>query len=247
MRIALIDADVNAFQAAVTSEKPIKWDEDLWTLHAFESDVERALDNSVAAIQTATGADKVILAFSDDDRSAIWRLNVLPTYKATRAGQRSPMLRKHAVEYARSKYETITRPTLEGDDVLGILATRKTEDELVVCTIDKDLKNIPGFHYNFGKRVLFEVTEEEADRYHLFQTLVGDATDNYGGCPGIGPVAANRILEADPTWGAVVKAYEKAGLGEEHALVQARVARILRASDYNFKTKQVKLWQPSSK
>lgn len=284
-RVALIDADVNTFQSAITSEKAIDWGDGLWTLHAFEGDVETAFRNSIHAIMTATGADEAILAFSDDDRSANWRLRVLPTYKATRAGQRAPMLRKHALAFARENYETKTVPTLEGDDVLGILATstmlRKRfgkDVELVVCTIDKDLKTIPGFHYNFGKRELFEVTEEEADRWHMYQTLVGDTTDNYAGCPNMGHETALEFLNDPyiwvqyqhtfksgprkdttetrwtkeplgdrPLWDGVVSCFAKAGLGEEEALAQARVARICRASDYDFKTKQVKLWTPSSK
>lgn len=276
-RIALIDADVNAFQAAVVNEKATDWGDGLWTLHAFEEDAEKSFRDSINRIQEATGADKVILAFSDDDRSANWRLDVLPTYKATRAGQRSPMLRKYITNWARENYETISKPTLEGDDVLGILATRKGTDELVICTIDKDLKTIPGFHYNFGKRELFEVTEEQADRWHIYQTLVGDTTDNYSGCPGMGHEAAEEFLKEPyiwvqydhtfksgprmgttekrwtkeelgdrPIWEGVVSCFEKAGLGEEEALTQARVARICRASDYDFKTKQVKLWNPKS-
>jgi hypothetical protein len=48
-------------------------------------------------------------------------------------------------------------------------------------------------------------------------------------------------------WEAVVAAFEKAKLTEADALVQAQVARICRASDYDFKTKKVKLWQQPMK
>jgi hypothetical protein len=41
-----------------------------------------------------------------------------------------------------------------------------------------------------------------------------------------------------------VKAYDKAGLSEEEALTQARVARICRAEDYDRKSKKVNLWEP---
>ena len=83
-----------------------------------------------------------------------------------------------------------------------------------------------------------------ADRFHLYQTLVGDQTDNYKGCPGVGPVKAETALGANPTWASVVGCYEKAGLTEEDALVQARVARILRHGEYNKMTCEVKLWTP---
>jgi DNA polymerase-1 len=46
-------------------------------------------------------------------------------------------------------------------------------------------------------------------------------------------------------WERVVSAYEKAGLSEAEAITQARVARILRASDYDFVNKSVKLWSPN--
>ena len=47
-------------------------------------------------------------------------------------------------------------------------------------------------------------------------------------------------------WQHVLKAYAKAGLSEEEALTQARVARICRSNDYDFKTKQVILWSPNN-
>ena len=45
-------------------------------------------------------------------------------------------------------------------------------------------------------------------------------------------------------WTSIVSAYERVGLTEADALVQARCARILRHGEYNFKTKEVSLWNP---
>ena len=89
-----------------------------------------------------------------------------------------------------------------------------------------------------------EITEEYADYFHLYQTLVGDTTDGYPGLKGIGDKRATALLEKEASWETVVKAYEKAGETEEDALVQARLARILRASDYNFETREPILWSP---
>ena len=69
---------------------------------------------------------------------------------------------------------------------------------------------------------------------------MGDRADNYAGCPGVGDVTARKLLEKDCSWDTVVSAFEKVGLSEEDALVQARVARILRNTDY--KGTQVILW-----
>ena len=78
------------------------------------------------------------------------------------------------------------------------------------------------------------------------QTLTGDTVDCYPGCPGVGPVKAQRILDEDgdeyDLWLNVVMAFEKAGLTEEDALVQARLARILTTSDYNYDKEEPILW-----
>lgn len=245
MLTALIDADILAYQAAASCETPIRWDDDLWTLHAFEDEAEASFDNMMNTIIKATEADDYILAFSDSEN---WRKAVLPTYKANRSEVRKPMLLKHLRQYAKDNYSCFIRPTLEGDDVLGILATsaKPVKGDKIVCSIDKDFKTIPGRHYNFRSQTFFEITQEEADYWHLTQTLTGDATDGYSGCPGIGAVTAQKLLTQDTSWATVVKAYEKAGLCEEEALVQARVARICRAEDYDFKKKKVKLWNPQT-
>jgi DNA polymerase-1 len=77
--------------------------------------------------------------------------------------------------------------------------------------------------------------------------LTGDAVDNYKGCPGIGKKKADILLrEEGVKWKTVVDAFAKAGLDEFAALTQARVARILRAEDYNFKNEEVLLWTPTN-
>jgi DNA polymerase-1 len=78
--------------------------------------------------------------------------------------------------------------------------------------------------------------------------VLGDAVDGYSGCPGIGPKKAETVLanakDGVSPWGVIVGAYVKAGLDEEDALLQARLARILQFGDYDLKTNKVKLWEP---
>lgn len=261
MRLALIDADILAYQAAAVSEKPIDWDDGLWTLHAFEQDAITSFESSLSSLVQKVEATKYLLVFSDKDN---WRKKVLPTYKSNRAGTRKPLLLKFLREYAHKKHQCISIPELEGDDVIGIYATTKSKldpvRDIIVCSLDKDFKTIPGKHYNFGRDEFFEITEHQADKWHMVQTLTGDTTDGYAGCPGVGPVGAEKILQkaleegtpwANPQqlkeiyWKHVVAAYNKAGFGEEEALVQARVARILRAEDYDDIQKKVILWTPN--
>jgi len=137
---------------------------------------------------------------------------------------------------------------LEADDLLGITATSSKEDCIIVSE-DKDLKTIPCKIYNPAKdNKIHTITEFEADYNHMLQTLCGDAVDGYSGCPSIGPKTAEKILAECQTsadlWDATLATFKKKKLSEEVALIQAQVARICRASEYNFETKEVIPWTP---
>ena len=245
--IALLDGDIFAFEVAAAAEVATDWGDGLWTLHAQEEPAKAFLADRVQSLVEAVGADELIIALSDKTN---FRNTILPTYKANRKGIRRPMLLPILRDYLRENYEVFERPGLEGDDVLGILSTwDQLKGTKVIITKDKDFNTIPcnvyfAHHPDDGIK---SVSEEEADYFHMVQTLTGDATDNYKGCPGCGPVKAEKVLTADPDkalWEKVVAAYVKAGLCEEEALVQARCARILRACDYDFKKKEPILWTP---
>ncbi len=248
-RIALVDGDIYIFQAAVVAETPTDWGNGLWTLHADQREAEVMLHQKLYELQATVDADEVIVALSSREN---FRKDILPTYKGNRKDVRKPMLIPALRQYVQEQFQTYERPGLEGDDILGILATwdglRGTK---IIVTGDKDMYTIPGYVYMSHKHEfgIAKVSEEDARYQHMLQTLTGDTTDGYSGCPGVGPVKARKVLDAvegEPKdyWGAVVKAYEKAGLSEEEALVQARVAYILQASHYDFHNKEPILWTP---
>ena len=82
----------------------------------------------------------------------------------------------------------------EADDLIAIAATR-LKDNCVICTIDKDMDQIPGKHYNFVKKLRYTVTEEAAIRFFYRQLLTGDSVDNIIGLYGIGPKKAEAALQ----------------------------------------------------
>lgn len=248
-RIALIDADIYIYQAAVGAEVATDWGDGLWTLHADANDAEANLHAEIKRLVEVVEADEAILALSDTEN---FRKQILPTYKSNRKGTRKPMLVPFLRDSVWKNWKTYQKDGLEGDDVLGILATWPgLKGTKVIVTGDKDLYTIPGLVYMSHKPELgiTEVSHEQARYTHMMQTLTGDTTDGYTGCPGIGPVRAKRILDAakgtpKDYWSAVVNTYQKAGLSEEEALVQARVAYILRAEHFNTETKEPILWNP---
>ena len=236
----LVDGDIVAFQAAASLEHPTKYDEDTWILWASESDTKAKFDDMMETLTEKSGASDVIVAFTD---KVNFRKELCETYKANRAKQRKPMMLPMLREYCTARYRTLVYPRLEADDVLGICGTYEPLfEEPIIYSIDKDLMQIPGLHLVDDEIV--EVTPEQADYFFLKQVLTSDQADNYAGCKGIGEKRATAILDDDPTWEAVVKAYTKAGLSEEDAIFQARLARILRHGEYDMKNSKVKLWSP---
>ncbi len=236
MTLLLIDGDIIAYKAAASAEVATNWGNGQWTLHSFEPDVEVRIEDQIHKLLEAPVQDCVI-AFTDKKN---FRKDVAPYYKANRKDTRKPMLLDYAKEYMSLQYNTIMYRNLEADDVLGILGTKNRDT--IIWSEDKDLLTIPAKHWINGEVV--EITEAEANYQFLYQTLIGDSTDNYKGCPTIGPKTANKILSSGCTWEAVVEAFKSKGLSEEVALENARLARILRDGEYNTETGEVYLWQP---
>lgn len=242
---ALIDGDILVHRVAAAVEIPWEWDDDVWTLHADARLAKHLLDVEIASIREKLGGKSVAVTICLSSPNN-WRNTILPSYKSNRK-TRKPMVYKDLRAYVASTYDVAVLPTLEADDVMGIMATDPKKKNRVIVTIDKDLGTVPGVHFNPDKDAQVRViTEDEANYAHMMQTLCGDATDGYAGCPGVGPKKAETILGSGWLWPSVVAAFEKAGISEQEALVQARVARILRHGEFDPKTAEVKLWTPKT-
>jgi len=239
-RTLLIDGDIVVYQYSSTVEHEVDWGNDVWSLWADAKEAQQLILQYIDILVDETAADDFIFCFSDKDN---FRKDIDSNYKSNRKGKRKPVCYKSLKQWITDEYKTETWDRLEADDVMGIMATSTMlEGEKVIVSEDKDLKTIPGLLWRSGE--MLNISQEEADYNHLYQTLVGDATDGYPGLRGVGDKRATELLKT-PTWETVVKAFEKAGQTEADALVQARLARILRASDYNFEFDQPIIWSPA--
>jgi DNA polymerase-1 len=245
-RLLLLDGDLFAYRNAAGAEKPVDWGDGQWTLSADEG---VAVDNLEAEINETAAqlhddhwdAVEIVVCLSSPDN---YRKDLYPDYKAHRKDVRKPMALKACLDYLRSTHEVKEKPGLEADDVLGILATNPKlypDREKIIVSADKDMRTIPGLLYD--GHALHSTSLEEANLRHLIQTLSGDQADNYKGCKAIGPVKAARIAQGG--WEAVLEAFLKAGHDEAYALTMARLARILRHGEFNYKTQEPILWNPN--
>ncbi|QIG74626.1 exonuclease protein [Rhizobium phage RHph_I20] len=259
MKTLLIDADGLVYKIAFTSQHAVNWADqgmpELWTLWADEDEAWYRLRAYIEALKETFEADAAFLCLSDDRN---FRYDILATYKGNRnvnVQTMRPLLHGRLRERVQAELPNFLKPNLEADDVMGIIATcgdKIVKGDKLIVSDDKDMLTIaaPQVHFEGKLRDVCTPTEMEADRWHLRQSLTGDTVDHYDGCPGFGPVAADKVLvkfdgNVAKFWQEVVlPAYAKKGLTEEQALVQARCARILRAQDFNFKTGEPKLWEP---
>ena len=242
----LIDADVLAFEAAVVAEESIQWKDELWTVHADMALAKARVVNRIVEFKEKLKTEHVVLCLSD---RANFRRKLNPDYKANRSKSRLPIILRQVKQWIIDELGGVLWANLEADDVISILATDKAMDEeTIVVSIDKDFKSVPGIFFDYNKGEYHQPSEEEADNYHLIQAIAGDHTDGYSGVPGVGVVKAERMLEKDGyTWDTVVKAYEEKGLTEQDALMNAWMARLLRADNYCFRTNTIKrLWTPKN-
>ncbi len=231
-RTALIDGDIIVYRAAA------------WA-HGNQGDlcdvVER-VEAEAAEWQAGAFANKAIITLSCS-RENNFRRDHYPLYKAHRTGEPPAML-EEAKRAIKRLARTVTIPRLEADDIMGILATGTKVVNPVMVTIDKDLRGVPGWHFNPDKEdfpVL--VTEEQANHQFAIQWLTGDATDGFGGIKGVGPAKAAKILDGeDDWWTLALSAYLDKGYTYDEAMAQARCARILRAEDFDAEARVAIPW-----
>ena len=249
-RTLLVDSDIAAFLFASTAQSSYDFGDSGVCKHVDDlEEVTKRVDAWLDALMLRLKGDALVVCLSVPS-SECFRLNVLPTYKSNRKDVVRPELLQAVKDHMATNYKSYIRDSLEADDCLGILATHPTliKGEKVIVSGDKDMETLPCLWFRPAKDSKpRRITQERADYFHMFQTLTGDTVDGYKGCKGIGPVKATAILDRAEGnyWPHVVEAFESKGLTEEDALVQARVARICRADDYDFSNKRVKLWTPT--
>ena len=237
-----IDTDILAYKATTSSETEIDWGGDIWSLQMDMAEARRSFEYQIEQIKERLGSNEVLCCLSD--HAGNFRKEIFPDYKSGRRKTRKPVGYVAFCDWVRETYSTASRPMLEADDVLGIIATMpENKGKVTVVSDDKDLKTVgPSRLYRPMADELLDITEDDADRFFLTQVLTGDITDGYKGIPGIGPKKAEAILGPRPHWGAVEKAYIDAGLTRDDAITQARLARILRWTDWA--EGGPKLWTP---
>lgn len=173
---ALIDADLVAYRCAATCEGEDTSDVALFRCN---DQVERIVD--------AVSATDYTLYLSGGEN---FRKKIDPEYKAHRKDKPRPKWLEACREFLVKEWQAKVTDGIEADDALGIAQ----QEDTFICSLDKDLLQIPGMHYNWVKHEEYYITEEEGRYNFWMQTIVGDVADNVFGIRGLGPIKASKIL-----------------------------------------------------
>lgn len=118
-------------------------------------------------------------------------------YKGNRDPEHKPYHYQAIRDYLTQQWDATVVSGREADDEAAILAHRfrKRKTKYVIASIDKDLHQIPGVHYDYRVKQQVTIPEDEARIVLWRQALSGDTTDNIPGACGIGAVKAQKLVE----------------------------------------------------
>lgn len=125
------------------------------------------------------------------------KLATFRPYKGNRDPEHKPIHYQAIRDYLTQNWKAIVVSGHEADDEASILAHkfRKRKLKYVIASIDKDLLQIPGVHYDYRIKQQVTIPEDEARIVLWRQALSGDPTDNIPGACGIGAVKAQKMVE----------------------------------------------------
>ena len=206
MALAIIDADSIYFRAAYSNSD--------------KEEIRKVIDTTVN--------ECIAYAFSGPQECRValkgrgnYRKDLYAPYKATRPPLTDEIRASlnYGHNYMKEKWEGIEADGMEADDLVSIWAYEAREMELpfVICGIDKDLKQIPGHHYNYTKKTHEFIDDDQANLNLMIQCLTGDNSDNIPGIKGIGPKKAAKLLNGVPMgnrWQTVVNAWKEHDAGD---------------------------------
>lgn len=213
----LIDGDVLIYEAGFAAETG--WAQEGAPPFEYAAD---QLDNRIANICAMVGATSPPIIFLTGKTN--FRYHIAKRQKYKDRPSNKPFHYKNLTAYIKGKYDYRLTEGLEADDLMAIEQSASPE-KTIICTRDKDLRAVPGWHYGWelGNQPQFGPERVESIGYLklsdnrkslkgvglLFfysQLLTGDKVDSIPGLDGCGPVKAFQTLEGCTTQTEALKA-----------------------------------------
>lgn len=178
---ALIDMDVLCYRCGFAVESYNK-EEDEISVEPIQNAFYN-VNSMVKKILEKTGSDRYLGYITSNDKSN-FRFSIFPDYKSNRKGVRKPYYYNEIREFLKNKWNAIEISGEEADDAISIeqcklnrLGFDEDIKNSIICSIDKDFNNVPGWHYNFVQEKIYYVNDTDALRNFYLQILTGDTAD----------------------------------------------------------------------
>src|SRR5512143_417281 len=178
MTTALIDGDILVYSVGFFAEDKT------------EDEALVEMDSKLDEITFNCGCSDSVIYLSGSNN---FRQKIYPAYKANRKQEKPKhfnALRNYLIKVEQAQ----VAEGQEADDALGIAQHRAERDTTIICSLDKDLLMVEGWHYNWRRDETVEVTKLEGLRNFYRQLLTGDTTDNIPGIYGVGSKKAEAML-----------------------------------------------------
>lgn len=206
---ALVDGDILRYEigfAAETGWRAITGSDQ--ALPPFDY-VENLLLTRLGNICALAGADEYEL-FVTEGETIRFRIATIKPYKGTRK-ENKPWHFNNLSVYMKGVLNATVVTEIEADDAMAMASN----DDTIICSRDKDLRQIPGWVYSweigkqpsFGPRKIDWIGDLSLSdgkprklaghglAFFFAQVLTGDTVDNIPGLPKCGPVAAYEMLK----------------------------------------------------
>lgn len=181
-RHGLIDGDIILHASGYVADKN----------EATDDEAKKILDGMMLNIRDTLDLQSATIFLSDlEENNFRYKVAKTHPYKGNRKERSKPesyaMLKEHMLDH----WEAKVTKNMEADDGMGLAQTKTT----IICTIDKDLDMITGWHYNWNHYRIYSVSKDQAIKHFWTQMLTGDNTDNIKGIHRLGPKTAQKLFE----------------------------------------------------
>jgi len=204
-------AEANDFSELVAMSEEIKPIIETEIIPKSHDDVDMIVDVMIKNVIVGAEATDYIIYLSGKTNFRNTAATIRE-YKGNRSNSERPVHYDYIREYIADKHPTVESENCEADDLCAMRlfseykkaedTKRKSDCQAILCSIDKDLMNIPGYHYNIKDKKIEWVTKSIANKHFAKQLLTGDNVDNIPGISyfsdkkkKIGPKTAEKLLE----------------------------------------------------
>lgn len=209
-KVALIDGDGLIYIIAWNFKPGEHDDPILDSVEARTPRVIEQVDQNIISILQTVGATHYIGALGHPSQKC-FRHDVakFKEYKGTRKEEAEifklwkPVIKQRLFDH----WGFIAVGGLEADDVCTLAAEEiqnqtpsvpvgeEVQTEWIICSPDKDLRQIPGKFYDYKKLDFAEIDANQASWMLWYQMIVGDTSDGVAGIPRKGDKAAHAVLD----------------------------------------------------